>query len=85
MSSLGNYLGFLPNFFKLEHMEKWYLLICSAHFLIGLLLLLLSHVNCFCILEFNPLLVMLFANILSHSIGCFFILFVASFAVQKLV
>ena len=36
------------------------------------------------ILEINPLLVALFANIFSHSEGCLFILFMVSFAVQKL-
>ena len=36
------------------------------------------------ILEINPLSVALFANIFSHSEGCLFILFMVSFAVQKL-
>ena len=36
------------------------------------------------ILEINPLSVTLFANILSHSVGCLFTLFMVSFAVQKL-
>ena len=36
------------------------------------------------ILEMNPLSVTLFANVLSHSVGGLFILFVVSFAVQKL-
>ena len=35
------------------------------------------------ILEINPLLVTSFANIFSHSVGCLFILFMVSFAVQK--
>ena len=35
-------------------------------------------------MEFNPFLVASFANILSQSIGCLFILFTVSFAVQKL-
>ena len=37
------------------------------------------------ILEIKPLLVASFANIFSHSIGCLFVLFMVSFAVQKLV
>ena len=41
--------------------------------------------SCFCTLEIRPLLVTSFANILSHSGGCLFVLFVISFAVQKLV
>ena len=35
-------------------------------------------------LEINPLSVALFVNIFSHSEGCLFVLFVVSFAVQKL-
>ena len=40
--------------------------------------------SCVYILEINPLLVALFANIFSRSEGCLFILFTVSFAVQKL-
>ena len=36
------------------------------------------------ILEINPLSVVLFANIFSHSEGCLFTLLLVSFAVQKL-
>ena len=36
------------------------------------------------ILEINPLSDATFANIFSHSKGCLFILFMISFAVQKL-
>ena len=39
---------------------------------------------CLQILEPNPLSVASFANIFSHSVGCLFILFRVSFAVQKL-
>ena len=57
-----------------------------AHFLIGLFVfLLLSCMSCLYILEIKPLLVASFANIFSQSIGCIFILFMVSFAVQKLV
>ena len=37
------------------------------------------------ILEINPLSVLAFANIFSHSIGCLFVLFMISFAVRKVV
>ena len=59
----------------------------SAHFFIGLflLLLLLSCMSCSHILKIKPLSVTLFANIFSHSVGCLFVLFIVSFAVQKLV
>ena len=40
--------------------------------------------SCLYILEINPLWVTLFANIFSHSVGCLFVLFMVSFAVQKL-
>ena len=46
--------------------------------------LILSCVSCLYILEIKPLLVALFANIFSHFVGCLFILFMVSFAVQKL-
>ena len=35
------------------------------------------------ILEINPLLVMLFVNIFSHSVGCLFVLFMVFFVVQN--
>ena len=35
-------------------------------------------------LDINPLLVISFANIFSHLVGCLFILSVVSFAMQKL-
>ena len=57
----------------------------SAHFWIGLFVfLILSCMSYLYILEINPLLVASFANIFSHSEGCLFILFMVSFAVQKL-
>ena len=40
--------------------------------------------SCFSVLEIKPLLVASFANIFSHSIGHLFILFIVSFAAQKL-
>ena len=59
------------------------LFISSTNFLSGcFLLMLLSIISCLQILETNPLLVTLFANIFSESLGCFFILFIVSFAVS---
>ena len=56
----------------------------SAHFSIGLFnFLLLSCMSCLYILEINPLLVASFANIFSHSVGCLFVSFMVSFAVQS--
>ena len=46
--------------------------------------LILSCMSCLYILEINPLSIDSFANIFSHSVGCLFILFMVSFAVQKL-
>ena len=40
--------------------------------------------NCLYILEINPLSIASFANIFYHFEGCLFILFMVSFAVQKL-
>ena len=57
----------------------------SAYFWIGLFVsLILSWMSCLYILEINPLSVDSFANIFSHSEGYLFVLFMVSFAVQKL-
>ena len=47
----------------------------SAHFLIGFFM---------CILEINALLGASFANTFSHSIGCLLVVFMVSFAMQRL-
>ena len=55
------------------------------HFLIGLFVFLaLNCMSCLCILEINPLSVVSFAIIFSHSEGCLFTLLIVPFAVQKL-
>ena len=46
--------------------------------------LILSCISCLYILEINPLSIVSFAIIFSHSELCHFTLFVVSFAVQKL-
>ena len=57
----------------------------SACLLIGLFVfLVLNCMNCLYILEINPLSVVSFAIIFSHSKGCVLILFIVSFALQKL-
>ena len=57
----------------------------SAHFWIGLFVfLILSCISSLYIMEINPLSVASFTNIFSHSEGCLFVLFMVSFAVQKL-
>ena len=54
-------------------------------FLIGLFVfLVLSCMSCLYILKINPLSVVPFALIFSHSKGCLFTLLIVSFAVQKL-
>ena len=60
------------------------LFISSVHLLIVFFFFfILSCIDCLYILEINPLSVTLFANIFSHSVGCLFVLFMVSFAVQK--
>ena len=46
---------------------------------------LLGCMSCLYILKITSFLVTLFANVFSHSVGCLFLLFIISFAVQKLV
>ena len=56
-----------------------------SHFLVELFVFLaLSCMSRLCILEINPLSVVSFAIIFSHSEGCLFTLLIVSFAVQKL-
>ena len=56
-----------------------------SHFFTGLFVsLALSCVSCLYILQINPLSVVSFANIFSHSEGFLFTLLIALFAVQKL-
>ena len=55
----------------------------TAHFLIGLFVLILRHMSCLYILETNPLSVTYFANIFSH-IELSFCFAYGLFAVQKL-
>ena len=64
--------------------RKVYLDLLSIFWLGYLIFLILSCMSCFYILEINPLSVTSFASIFSHSVNCLFILFVVSFAVQKL-
>ena len=57
----------------------------SAHFLIGLFVfLVLSYMSCLYMLEINPLSVVSFAIVFSHSEGCLFTFPIFSFAIQKL-
>ena len=56
-----------------------------SHFLIGLFVfLVLRCMSCLYILEINPLSVVSFAIIFSHSEGCLFSFLIVSFAVQML-
>ena len=59
-----------------------------SHFLIGLFVfLVLSCMSCLYVLEMDPLSIVSFAIIFSHSEGCIFTLslhLIVSFAVQKL-
>ena len=56
-----------------------------SHFLIGLFVFpVLSCMSWLYILEINPLSVVSFAIIFSHSEGCLFTLLIVSFTVQKL-
>ena len=64
--------------------ENVYLDLLPIFWLGCLFFLTYSCMSSLYILEINPLLVTLFENILSHSVGCIFILFMVFFVVQKL-
>ena len=61
------------------------LFMSSAHFFDWVVFLFISCISYLCILEIKPLLITSFSNIFSQSVNCLFILFMVSFAVQKLI
>ena len=68
----------------LSSMDK-HLFRSFSHFFVGFFVfLVLSCIRCLYILEINPLSVVSFSIILSHSEGYIFTLLIVSFAVQKL-
>ena len=77
-----------------EHLSMYLLVICVSSlekmsiqffcpFFNQVVCLMLSCMSCLYMLDINPLSVISFAVIFSHSTGCVFILFMVSFVVQK--
>ena len=78
-----------------EHLFMYLLAMCMSPwgevpvqvlcpFFTWIVCLVLSCMSSLYILGINPLLELLFANIISHSVGCLSVLLTVSFAVQKL-
>ena len=68
----------------MSSLEKCLFRSFSHFFIVLFVFLALSCMSCLYILEINPLSVVSFAIIFSHSEGCLFTLLIVSFAVQKL-
>ena len=64
--------------------EEMSILICPLFWLGCIFLMMLSLMSCLQVLDTTYSLVTSFANIFSYPVGCLFILFMVSFAVQKL-
>ena len=68
----------------ISFLENVYLGLLPIHWLVCLFALILSCKDRLYVLEINHMLVALFADNFSHSGGCLFLLFMVSFAEQKL-
>ena len=66
------------------HWRNIYLDLLSSVLIRWFVFLILSCMSCVYILEINPLSIASFADIFPHSVGCYFILFMVSFAVRKI-
>ena len=72
------------HFFFFDHLFSLEKCLLPIFWLDWLFVWILSYMSCLYILEINPLSVASFTSVFSHPVGCLFVCFMISFAVQKL-
>ena len=80
----GEYLSLCLSAICVSSLEKYLFTSTACCLIVLFVILILSCVNSLCVLDISPLSDVSFANIISHSGSCLFVLSMVCFAVQKL-